>query len=199
MTSPTYRPNILVTGTPGTGKTTTSELIALAVGFQHIEVGKLVKEKQLHNGFDEEFQSWLLDEDKVVDELEPIMQEGGKIIDHHGCDFFPERWFDLVVVLRTDNSVLYPRLKKRNYNTNKITENIECEIMEVVVEEARASYKEEIVKELQSNSLNDMEDNVDWVESWINEFEASGRQPNILGVRPNEDDESDDSDGMDEA
>lgn len=41
------------------------------------------------------------------------MEEGGIIVDYHGCDFFPERWFDRVVVLQTDNSILYDRLSKR--------------------------------------------------------------------------------------
>jgi adenylate kinase len=41
------------------------------------------------------------------------MSNGGCIIDFHSCDFFPERWFDLVVVLRTDNDVLFGRLEKR--------------------------------------------------------------------------------------
>lgn len=41
------------------------------------------------------------------------MQEGGKIVDYHGCDFFPERWFDLVLVLRCDNQQLYDRLAAR--------------------------------------------------------------------------------------
>jgi hypothetical protein len=41
------------------------------------------------------------------------MESGGVIVDFHGADLFPERWFDLVVVLRTDNSVLYPRLQSR--------------------------------------------------------------------------------------
>ena len=41
------------------------------------------------------------------------MSEGGVIVDYHGCDFFPERWFDIVFVLRTDNSILYNRLTQR--------------------------------------------------------------------------------------
>lgn len=50
---------------------------------------------------------------QVCDELEDMMEEGGNIVDYHGCDFFPERWFDCVVVLQTDNSVLYDRLASR--------------------------------------------------------------------------------------
>lgn len=41
------------------------------------------------------------------------MRPGGKIVDFHTCEIFPERWFDLVIVLRTDNGVLYPRLESR--------------------------------------------------------------------------------------
>lgn len=41
------------------------------------------------------------------------MSEGGVIVDYHGCDFFPERWFHIVFVLRTENSFLYDRLESR--------------------------------------------------------------------------------------
>lgn len=50
---------------------------------------------------------------QICDALEDQMVKGGNIIDYHSCDFFPERWFDLVVVLQTDNTILYDRLKKR--------------------------------------------------------------------------------------
>lgn len=52
--------------------------------------------------------------DQVIDELDDAMIEGGNIVDYHGCDFFPQRWFDRVVVLRTENSVLYDRLTNRS-------------------------------------------------------------------------------------
>lgn len=52
--------------------------------------------------------------DQVVDALDKEMsEEGNRLVDHHGCDFFPERWFDLVVVLRADNTILYDRLQAR--------------------------------------------------------------------------------------
>jgi broad-specificity NMP kinase len=61
----TRRLNILITGTPGTGKTTTSELAAMATGLEHVNIGQLVKEKGLSDGWDEEFQAFYIDEDKV--------------------------------------------------------------------------------------------------------------------------------------
>ena len=50
---------------------------------------------------------------QVVDELEDKMAEGGAIVDYHGCDLFPKRWFHIVFVLRTDNTQLYTRLESR--------------------------------------------------------------------------------------
>ena len=70
------KPNILVTGTPGTGKTTLSQNLAQSLGMNHIEVGKLVKEKELHDGWDEEFQSYLLNEDKVKLIVSFLSREG---------------------------------------------------------------------------------------------------------------------------
>lgn len=51
------------------------------------------------------------------------------------------RWFDLVVVLQTDNTVLYERLEQRGYPAAKISENVECEIMMVLLQEAHDSYE----------------------------------------------------------
>ena len=47
-------------------------------------------------GWDEEFQSYTLDEDRLLDALEEKLEGGGSVVDFHGCELFPERWFDLV-------------------------------------------------------------------------------------------------------
>lgn len=65
---------------------------------------------------------------QVCDALEDVMEGGGVIVDYHSCDFFPERWFDLVVVLQCDNTVLWNRLEKRGYSQPKIQENVQCEV-----------------------------------------------------------------------
>lgn len=56
--------------------------------------------QELHSGWDDEFGCFIIDEDKVVDALEEELSAGGCLVDYHGCDFFPERWFDLVIVLQ---------------------------------------------------------------------------------------------------
>ena len=59
---------------------------------------------------------------------------------------------------------------RSGYAPEKVAENVECEIMEVVAEEARLSYREEVVVGLPSNTLEDRESNrarvVAWVAAW---------------------------------
>lgn len=46
--------NVLVTGTPGTGKSSLCASIVDAMdGYKHVEVGRVVKEHGLHEGRDE--------------------------------------------------------------------------------------------------------------------------------------------------
>ncbi|KAL1217913.1 Adenylate kinase isoenzyme 6 -like protein [Cardamine amara subsp. amara] len=154
------KPNLLITGTPGTGKSTTASALAEATNLRYICIGDLVKEKNLHDGWDDKFGCYIINEDLVCDELEDVMVGGGNIVDYHGCDFFPERWFDGVVVLQTENSVLYDRLTRRGYSGTKLSNNIECEIFQVLLEEAKESYQEAIVVALQSNTIEDISNNV---------------------------------------
>ena len=60
------RPNIVITGTPGTGKSTHAQALVDACSIlQHINVVEIVKQKELHDGYDEEWQSYIVDEDKA--------------------------------------------------------------------------------------------------------------------------------------
>ncbi|GAB0183404.1 adenylate kinase isoenzyme 6 isoform X3 [Grus americana] len=164
------RPNVLLTGTPGVGKTTLGKELASRAGMTYINVGDMAKEGELYEGFDEEYDCPILDEDRVIDELEDKMSEGGVIVDYHGCDFFPERWFHIVFVLRTENSFLYDRLESRGYKGKKLQDNIQCEIFQTLYEEAMLSYREEIVHQLPSNTPEDLERNLDQIMQWIEQW-----------------------------
>lgn len=58
----------------------------------------------------------------------------------------------------------------RNYPEVKLQENIDSEIMEVLSQEARESYDEEIVVELQSNTAEEMETNIERIEAWLKQW-----------------------------
>ena len=124
-------------------------------------LAEIIKEKKLYKKWNEKFDVPEFDVDMVCDELEPLMSgKGGIILEFHSCDFFPERWFQLVVLLRCDNTNLYDRLKARGYNDEKITENIECEIFGELAQEVEESYQPEITMELNSANIEEMEQNL---------------------------------------
>lgn len=72
-----------------------------------------------------------------------------------------------MIVLRCDSTILYDRLSARGYKGKKLEENMDSEIMQVLLDEARESYKEEIVVELRSDKAEDVDGNVERVELWV--------------------------------
>jgi len=176
-------PNILITGTPGTGKTTHASTLADLLSqqgsynYSSITVGDVVKSLPEGSGeMDEEFDTFVMNEegeDRLLDSLEATLGDTsmGFILDHHTCDLFPKRWFDLVVVLRSSTEEMFDRLNSRGYSEKKVGENLECEIMGICLEEARESYDEGVVQELKSDCVEDMDNNceriVQWIGNWI--------------------------------
>ena len=63
----TKGPVIIITGTPGTGKTTHAQLIVneSPIPLKNINVSEWVKERGLFEEYDQEWQSYTVDEDRV--------------------------------------------------------------------------------------------------------------------------------------
>ncbi|KZZ98216.1 POS9-activating factor FAP7 [Ascosphaera apis ARSEF 7405] len=164
-------PNIIVTGTPGVGKTVHCEQLAEETGLRHLSINQVVKDRQCHEGWDDELKTWIVDDDKLLDAIEDEVLKGGCIIDWHACDVFPQSWIDLVVVIQCPNTALhYDRLKSRNYHEKKLQENVDAEIFQVLLEEARESYDEEIVIALNSETDEDIESNCQRIIAWIDMY-----------------------------
>ena len=62
----------------------------------------------------------------------------------------------------------------RGYTGTKLTDNIECEIMQTLLEEARDSYAKEIVIELDSNTPEDIESNLERIQLWLANWKEQG-------------------------
>lgn len=58
-------PNILVTGTPGAGKTHFAKAVAENFSLNFLEVSRIVQENGFTDGIDETLECPILDEDKV--------------------------------------------------------------------------------------------------------------------------------------
>jgi adenylate kinase len=125
---------IALTGTPGTGKTTICNFLKNRIKI--IDLNKLVIEEGLHLGQDEERGSLIADLDALKEKVHAILKDETStvVIEGHLSHYL--LGYDAVIVLRTHPEVLGQRLKTREYNKEKITENIEAEALDVILIEA---------------------------------------------------------------
>lgn len=98
------------------------------------------------------------------------MKEGNNVAEYHSSEFFPERWFQAVYVVRCDTDVLFKRLEQRGYNAEKIRNNVEYEIFQMSMDEAKSSYKSEIVFEVRGETEKQLEENLEMVGTFLNNY-----------------------------
>ena len=53
-----------------------------------------------------------------------------------------------------------------------LRENMDAEIMQVLLDEAREAYDEEIVVELRSDELTDVDGNVERIQQWVERWKT---------------------------
>lgn len=173
------RPNFLITGTPGVGKTTFSEMISERYGLVHIPVSRLIQDKHLWIEKDEERDCTVYDEDLLDEEIKAILEqhpEGGIIFDFHCADIVMLDDVDYVLVLRTTSDILYKRLQARGYSEAKISENTEAEIFRVVLDEAIEGFEElgqDRIIEIQSDVAEQLDQAVENVGALLQNFQPN--------------------------
>jgi adenylate kinase len=60
-------PNILITGTPGMGKSSLAEMLMHNFdGLKHLNISEVIKERGLADRYDDKWQTWEFDHDKVA-------------------------------------------------------------------------------------------------------------------------------------
>lgn len=138
--SPTFD-RLAVTGTPGTGKTTATELVADRLGVEVIHLNDAIRESELFSELDEERDSLVADFDAVREHL----GDWSGILESHLAHHFAA---DAVVVLRCAPEELTDRLESRGENAAKVRENVESEALDIVLSEAVRSVGEESVYEI---------------------------------------------------
>ena len=130
---------ILITGTPGVGKTTVSSILVEKTGAYLVDINKLVDEKHLYTGIDEERGYKIVDMDSLFDEMKKIIEniddpDKHIIVEGHLSHLFENS--DIVIVLRANPDILKDRMKTKGWKAAKIRENIEAEAIDVCSYEA---------------------------------------------------------------
>ncbi|MBN1544366.1 AAA family ATPase [Candidatus Woesearchaeota archaeon] len=138
---------IVVTGTPGTGKTTVAKALAKKLSYAYIDVNKVIAQNRLSEGYDRKRKCRIVDVKKLNRLLGNIIENSKTeaVIDSHLSHYLPSELVKVCVVTKCGLKSLSMRLKKRGYPKHKISENLECEIFDVCLNEARESGHKPIV------------------------------------------------------
>lgn len=154
--------NIVICGTPGTGKSSLIEKLKPELDeFHFITVSKFAIENDCVSSYDGTLETHVLDEDKLLGKLEPLIAETKlNIIECIHADILPEDLVSWVYVCRTDNTLLYDRLKARGYNETKIANNVEAEIFQTIYDETLMNFNRSIVTLLVNDEENDLDKNL---------------------------------------
>lgn len=130
---------ILVTGTPGVGKTAVSVSLASKLKAAHIDLTKLVEQERLISGVDKARGTLIADMDRVSKRVQEIMRDYKRdvIIDgHYAVNVVSAKNVHLVFVLRRDPDELKRWMKDHGFKERKLWENLAAEILDVCLWEA---------------------------------------------------------------
>ena len=127
---------IALTGTPGSGKTAIASFLR-DKGEYVIDLNRYIEEKGLKERFDKKRDTYNVDVNKLNTSLKDnIPKDRNVFLDGHLSHFLE---CDIIIVIRCNPSVLYERLKKRNYAEKKIIENVQAEALDVILCESADS------------------------------------------------------------
>ena len=143
----------VLTGTPGTGKTTVSRLLSNKLHAKHIELSKYSKENGYILEEDEERDTSIVDMDALGGALrKEIAGKDIVILDgHYGQDLLDKDEVDMVFILRKQPWNLQLVLEERGYAGEKVWENLEAEIIGVITHQSAETYPEEKLVEIDTS------------------------------------------------
>ncbi|MBW3015837.1 adenylate kinase family protein, partial [Candidatus Woesearchaeota archaeon] len=147
---------IAITGTPGTGKTSVSEILQ-SKSFKVIDLNKVACEKDFLIERDEERDSEIVDINKFNDYVNSnYRQEDLIFIEGHLSHLLKS--VDKVILLRCHPNQLKKNLSNKGWGEKKIKENLEAEILDIILCESVEIHSEDNIFEIDTTnkSINDI-------------------------------------------
>ncbi|MFW9895976.1 MAG: adenylate kinase family protein [Candidatus Thorarchaeota archaeon] len=126
---------IIISGTPGCGKTSVAHKISELIDTKIISLNELAFSDKFSFEYDEKRKTYIVDFEiflpYVLNQIKFIKKDAPNflIIEGHFSDIIPKKFIDYVFILRCGPDELVKRLKSKDYDLKKITENVQSEIL----------------------------------------------------------------------
>ena len=130
---------IVVTGTPGVGKTAVSSLLASRLNALHVNIGELVRQEKLWSSMDRIRNTLIADMPKLSKRVQEIIKrtEQDVILDgHYAVHVVPAEVVRLAFVVRRSPDELQRLMQKRGFKGKKLKENLAAEVLDVCLYDA---------------------------------------------------------------
>ncbi|MBN2121667.1 AAA family ATPase [Candidatus Micrarchaeota archaeon] len=178
---------ILITGTPGTGKTEVAKELGALTGWEVIHISEVVLGSDAASR-GKDGPELEVDVSKLTRVLTPLLakREDAIFEGHLGCELPCPA--ELVIVLRANPDELEKRMEKRGYHKTKVEGNIMAELLDYCYTVAKKNYSCEVLeldtsgKTARENArriyayLNGKKDLLDKV-NWIEHLKRKTRNP----------------------
>ncbi|MBI2140864.1 AAA family ATPase [Candidatus Woesearchaeota archaeon] len=140
---------LLLTGTPGTGKTWLAKKLSLLLDYAYFDVGLFMKKARLYSSYDRKRRTYVVDEAKLASSLIKVREKSleafkasktgkkGIIFDSHMSHCLPSKYSDLCIVTSCGLKTLQQRLRRKGYSQAKVRENLDAEIFDTCLSEAQ--------------------------------------------------------------
>jgi len=137
---------IALTGTPGTGKTSVAEVLKTK-GFKIVDLNKEACENDFLIGKDIKRDSNIVDIEKLNNFIfEKYCSKETIFIEGHLSHFLKK--VDKIIILRCHPEKLKKNLLKKGWNKEKINENLEAEILDIILCETVEIHKKNSIFEI---------------------------------------------------
>lgn len=187
---------IVITGTPGVGKTASAKALTSRLNATYIGINELVIDENLVAELDEDRGTVVADMARLSERVDELLDHADRdqVIDgHYAHDVVRTGRATHVFVLRRHPDELRTILANRGYNEDKIHENVNSEILDVCLTEAIARHDVERVDEIDTSSVT-IEETIESMLSvldggkkpaigkvdWLGQLEEAGRLDEYL-------------------
>ncbi len=141
---------VALSGTPGTGKTSISNLLHKK-GYEIVNLNEIAIKKGFIEGIDKKRNSKILDIEKLNEYIsKKHVTEDLVFVEGHAAHLLNSA--EKAVLLRCHPKQLKKRLKKRGWDKEKIKENVEAEALDVILCETVEYFSENGIFEIDTSN-----------------------------------------------